>query len=214
MNLGRIIKFFTDAKVLKACYGLTTKGYLYERGWVNSVRMQRPINANNEPVPWVTISFLDFIRPRLKADMTIFEYGSGNSTLFYSRLVKSVTSVESDKSWYQNIEKEMPANVTLRYVPREAQDDYCNFASKSALRYDLIIVDGHSRFDCVKACLNSLSDNGVIVLDNSNRAEYKEIYEFLDIKGFRSLDFWGMAPGSLRTNCTTVFYQTKNCLLI
>ena len=43
-----------------------------------------PIDKNSNPLPWVTYGFIDFISERLNKSIDVFEYGSGNSTLWYA----------------------------------------------------------------------------------------------------------------------------------
>jgi hypothetical protein len=211
-KLSRIIKFFLDVKMLKVFYSMKYKGYLYDRGWIASYALARPVNKNGEPRPWVTHSFFDFIVPRLTSKLNIFEYGSGNSTLYYASKVNTVTSVESDEAWYRLIEKKMPQNVSLFYKPQNMLEQYIESCKVQAKHFDLIIVDGLSRYECAKASLQGLNDQGVVVLDNSNWSEHKKIYDLLSDNRFRFIDFWGVAPGSTKINCTTIFYRDSNCL--
>ncbi|MFZ2904625.1 MAG: FkbM family methyltransferase [Cyclobacteriaceae bacterium] len=206
--------FLSNLRLLRVYYAMSQKGYLLENGWVSSIEKRMPVDKGGFPLPWVTLSFIGFIRDRLTNNLSVLEYGSGNSTLFYASRVKSVTSVESNEKWYKKILEKMPENVVLTYVPVDDKERYVNFAQHVKQLFDVVIVDGHSRFDCVKAGRQTLTERGVIVLDNSNRKEYKEIYSYLFTEGFRCLDFWGMAPGSIRTNCTTIFYRDQNCLTI
>jgi hypothetical protein len=62
--------------------------------------------------------------------------------------------------------------------------------------------------------VEKLSDKGVIVLDDSERNEYKPGIDFVLQKGFKSLEFLGIAPTVLFKKCTTVFYRSNNCLEI
>jgi hypothetical protein len=66
--------------------------------------------------------------------------------------------------------------------------------------------------NCIKQSIDSLSPAGVMVLDDSERDEYKEGIAFLRTKNFRSIEFWGIAPGIFFRKCTTVFYRDGNCL--
>ena len=64
-------------------------GFLREAGWLKSVEKRMPVNRNGEPIPWFTISFNYYLDGRLKKEMSVFEYGSGNSTLYFSSRVAS-----------------------------------------------------------------------------------------------------------------------------
>ncbi len=78
----------------------------------------------------------------------------------------------------------------------------------------MIIIDGLHRNECLIEAYEKLSEGGVIILDDSERAEYKQGINFILEKGFKSLEFWGIAPTILFKKCTTVFYKNNNCLQI
>jgi len=61
---------------------------------------------------------------------------------------------------------------------------------------------------------NFLTDEGVIILDDSKRNEYDRGIIHLMNKGFKKIDFGGIPPGTFIKKFTTVFYRTKNCLYI
>ena len=78
-------------------------------------------------------------------------------------------------------------------------------------KFDIIIVDGRDRVNCVKNSIDKLKENGIIILDDSERKEYNEAKEFLFYKGYKKIEFWGIAPGVFYNKCTTVFYKEHNC---
>jgi tRNA A58 N-methylase Trm61 len=144
--------------------------------------------------------------------MEIFEFGAGNSTLYYAKRVASVTAVEHNASWYDKIKSNLPANVNLLYKELKYDGDYCRAALVNSKTYNMVIVDGRDRVNCLKNSLQALAQNGVVILDDSQREEYEEGKMFLKEKGFRSIDFWGINPANTYSSCTTVFYKTDNCL--
>lgn len=188
------------------------EGYLEETGWIKSYKLQKPVGPDNQPLPWVTYSFIDFISPRLDKTMVILEYGSGNSTTFYSQRVKQVHSVEHDQAWYQQVSAQLPPNVSLHYVDLQTDGDYARFAVASHSAFDVIIVDGRDRVNCVKHSVSSLSPRGVLVLDDSERQEYSDGITLMVQQGFKRIDFWGIAPGIFYKKCTSLFYRDGNCI--
>jgi tRNA A58 N-methylase Trm61 len=144
--------------------------------------------------------------------MDVFEYGSGNSTLWYSKKVNSVSSVEDDKQWFEKVQNNMPDNVMIYHENLVYGGTYCHFSNILNKEFDLIIIDGRDRVNCMKNTLTSLKKNGIIVLDDSEREQYKEGIEFLVANQFKRIDFWGISPGLFYKKCTTVFYKTNNCI--
>ena len=140
------------------------KGYLNEIGWIDSLNNKMPINKDSKPIPWVTYSFIDFISDRLNNTMDIFEYGSGNSTLWYADKVNSVTSVEHDNGWFNKIKNNMPNNVNINYQELIYDGEYSKFLKKMDKKFDIVIVDGRDRINCIK---NSYPFTGLISNYNS-----------------------------------------------
>lgn len=109
-------------------------------------------------------------------------------------------------------------NVDLYLVPlREYVQNFEVIISliplkKQLPKFDIIIIDGLHRVECCKKALNHLKSSSVIILDDSEREEYREGIDFLMRKGMRKIDFSGIAPGILFNKCTTIFYKTKNCM--
>ncbi len=189
-------------------------GYLHDIGWVNSIATQSIIDVNNKPLPWVTYPFISFINTRINKSHKVFEFGSGNSTLYYAARAGSVYSVENDEFWYNKIKNTMPANVTLYQCELIYGGEYSQYALKTGSKFDVVIVDGRDRVNCCKNSIDALITGGVIVLDDSERDAYQPGIQFLTNKGFKRLDFWGIAPNVDYQKCTTIFYKSDNCLNI
>jgi len=195
----------------KGLLGFKRGGYLYDIGWTNSRDIGNVVDLSNKPLPWVTYPFIQFIAERLNNSHEIFEFGSGNSTLYYSKKAAFVYSVESDEFWYEKIKNAMPQNVKLFYCQLVYGEDYCKYAAKTNKEYDIIIVDGRDRVNCCANSIVALKSTGVIILDDSERKEYTGAVSFLAENGFKKIDFWGIAPAVNYLKCTTIFYKSNNC---
>ena len=207
-----VLNVLLQPKVLKQLIAMGSHGYLKEIGWFNSFKHKIPMDNSGKPLPWVTYGFIDFIEERLNKNMYVFEYGSGNSTLWYAERVASVTAVEHDKHWVEKIQDTMPNNVEIFYQELKYGGEYANFVNQQDKMFDIIIVDGRDRVNCIKKAVMKLPPSGVIVLDDSERETYREAIDFLLDKGFKKIDFWGISPGLFYKKCTTIFYRTDNCL--
>ncbi|MCB9361658.1 MAG: FkbM family methyltransferase [Flavobacteriales bacterium] len=196
---------------LLSFYSLKKSGYLFDQGWFYSFKAKKPIDKENNPIPWMTYSFIDFISSRLNSNMKIFEYGSGNSTLWWSKRVKTIVSCEHDKLWYNSLLNDLPENVTLEY--KEVKNgNYARKISEYVNEFDIIIIDGRDRISCAKNSLLALKKDGIIIWDNSDRKEYQEGYNFLTSQGFKRIDFIGLGPINVMPWATSVFYKSDNCL--
>lgn len=73
-------------------------------------------------------------------------------------------------------------------------DDYKGYASVICKKpngyFDLVVVDGMARSLCLWYAMHMVKDDGVIVLDNSDRWHFNGMQCHLINNGFNRLDFW------------------------
>jgi protein-L-isoaspartate O-methyltransferase len=190
---------------------LNKKSYIHTSGWYESLRNGFPCRADGSPIPWMNYSIVTFLEQRLQSDQTMFEYGSGFSTKFYAQRVQSVTSVEHVQKWFDLMMTEKAENMSMIQVDKDQDGQYCRAIQQNDNRYDVIIVDGRDRVNCVKQSYQQLSDRGVMLLDDSERDRYQEAMTFMQNNGFRQLDFEGIKPKDKKLSRTTLFYRPDNC---
>ncbi len=210
-KLIKVFKLLFKVRVLISLLKLASYDYLYEIGWTKSVSKKIPVNCDDEPIPWVTYGFIHFIEKRLKNDMSVFEFGSGYSTIWYAKKVNSIICLEHDKDWFEKIKNQLPENAIINYC--ELIENYYNrFLFRLKKEFDIIIIDGRQRVECIKNSISNLKDDGVMVLDDSERKQYTEGIKYLLDNGFKQIDFWGISPCLTYKKCTTIFYKSNNCL--
>lgn len=192
---------------------LLSKNFLARSGWKKSVSQGLPVSEDGAPLPWFTYSAMYFLNDRLSPDMRVFEYGSGNSTLWLAERVKEVVSVEHDPDWYRRMTEVFRSSPQINYQHRDLKTgEYALSITELGREFDLVIIDGRDRVDSARHSLACLSPKGVILWDNSDRESYREGYDYLLERGFRRLDFFGTGPISSHGWCTSVFYRSDNCL--
>ncbi len=191
---------------------LMLNGALIDDGWYNSFYTKESIDKNGQPIPWCTYPFIKFIEPRLRKNFIAFEFGCGNSTLWYAERIKSIKSVEHNKSWYEKMNKKVPTNSTIIFRELQENGDYAREVLNATENYHIIINDGEDRNNCLKHALLKLTDDGIIVFDNTDREDYDSSYQLLLSSGFKRIDFTGMVPISNINSCTSIFYRQHNCL--
>ena len=211
-QIKTLLILIKEPKVLSRLLSLRLSGYLMDVGWFSAFKIGEPVDKNLEPLPWLTYPFIDFITGKLSKEFNVFEFGSGNSTLFFAERVKQVSSVEHNSEWHNKLISKIPGNSNLLLSKSASSADYITILKQSNKQFDLIIIDGIHRVDCCLYALNFLTVKGVIILDDSEREQYKEGIEHLINKGFKRIDFWGIPPGMVLRKCTTIFYKTKNCM--
>src|SRR3712207_2933796 len=82
----------------------------FDYAHVQSAALTRPVDAKGQPVPWYTYPAIEYVRQLDFSDKEVFEYGSGQSTLFWAQAAKRVVSVEEDEAWHAYVAKKLPAN--------------------------------------------------------------------------------------------------------
>lgn len=187
-------------------------GALIDDGWYKSFHSKQSINKTGQPIPWCTYAFIKFIEPRLKKDFNAFEFGCGNSTLWYALKIKSIKSVEHNRNWFDKIIKQIPSNSVILFRELQENGDYSREVLNRNENYHIIIIDGEDRNNCLKYSLLRLTDDGVIVFDNTDREDYNISYHLLARSRFKRIDFTGMVPIANINSCTSIFYRQNNCL--
>jgi precorrin-6B methylase 2 len=193
---------------------LNKASFLHQTGWYTSLLEGKPTNFNNEEIPWLNYGVINFLGERLKDDFILFEYGSGSSTMYFSKKVQTVISVEHNQLWFNKVNENLPNNVTLIFVPLDFNATYCKSIHQFNHKFDIVLVDGRDRVNCVKQSIAKLSEKGIIILDNSTREKYKEIFEWMTHRQFRHLTFTGIVAGGFKLEAATIFYKSENCLEI
>ena len=177
-------------------------------GQYRSMRRWECIDANDEPIAWYTYPAIEYIRQLDFTDKAVFEYGSGNSTLFWQNRCREVIATEDNEEWYNRIKTKLPDDV--KYNLLVDQDAYVNSINNYETQFDIIVIDGSHRYQCAGAALNKLKDDGIIILDNSDW--YEKTSERLRAAGLIEVDMAGFGPINGYT-WTTSFYFRRNVQL-
>ncbi|SKB13668.1 hypothetical protein PL11201_520189 [Planktothrix sp. PCC 11201] len=185
--------------------------YILTSGWLNSLHQSKPVTQDNRPLPWYTYPAIEFLEDKVKPDFKVFEFGAGQSTLWWSERVSEVISIENDPNWFQEINSKMPNNVQLFLKKNETE--YAKMIKQFPLDYfDVIIVDGANRNHCLELSLNHIKETGLIIFDNTDDYNYDSSVQLLASKGYKRLDFWGIIPCYTYKNCTSLFFKKFDIL--
>ena len=197
---------------LGGCVQLMLLSELKDSGWFRSFKTKQSVDKNGNPIPWNTYTYINFIENRLRKHFDIFEYGSGNSTLWYAQRAGTIKSVENDKTWFELISKKIPSNSKIVYKELEYDGEYSKEVLRDDKNYHIIVIDGRDRNNCLKNAVNKLTDDGIIVFDNSEAEEYQESISLILKQGYKRIDFLGILPIVAHSSCTTILYRNNNCL--
>jgi len=156
-------------------------------------------------------SAIAFLDERLTSDMSLFEFGSGYSTLYFAARVQSVTAVEHSAEWRDSLIGELPDNASVMFRELDSDGAYCRAIHDGGNAYDVVVVDGRDRVNSLKQSIDRLSPGGVLLLDDSKRPRYQEAHDHARAAGFRPLHFQGLKPRGKVMDESTLFYRDGNC---
>ncbi len=130
----------------------------------------------------------------------MFEWGSGGSTLFFTKRVKKIISIEHNPEWYHRISEllknsnilnceyflkelgpaspDIPEEYRLAGRKRLGLDtrEYVQVIDNTPDEYfDLVVVDGRQRTTCVKHALPKIKQGGYLLVDDMSETELPEI---------------------------------------
>jgi len=203
--------------------------YLISTGWIKTCFIKKSVDKEGKPSPWLTYPVLRFLDKRLNKTMSVYEFGSGNSTMWFSERVKFIRSIEHDQNWISELKPKLSKNVELvyrsigemaklkygdlTYCKADFSIPYISDIIETDRKFDIIIIDGIFRNSCIATSLKSLALNGILIIDNLNyQKEMSESLDFLEKQGFKLIEFWGMSPIIPINSCTGIFYKENNCL--
>lgn len=207
---------------------LNPSQWKYFLKWIKSIGPNQ--SALEDRIPWMSYSSIDFLNRVVNKNMTVFEYGSGGSTLFFSDRSEKVVSIEHDEKWYKKLQKVLseeqinnvqyflkkPKKISSKQYKeeyyrswREQNASFRNYVTHinnyEDKYFDIVSVDGRSRVPCIREAYDKVRPGGYIVLDNSSRKDYFEAFLFLRQKGCVEINFFGLLGYETTLNQTTIW---------
>jgi hypothetical protein len=177
----------------------------FEYAHLKTVARRSCIDAAENPVPWYTYPAIEYLKQLDFSGRSVFEYGSGNSTLFWASVAGRVVSVEDDEKWHAIVAPQLPAHCEL--VLETDVGAYGAVIQRYPEQFDVIVVDGaargNTRLNCSRLALRQLREGGMIILDNSDWLP--ESARALRDGGLIQVDMTGFAPISAQTQTTSFF---------
>lgn len=180
-------------------------------GWLESLCLGRPVGAEGRPVPWLAAPAIEFLEARVGPESRIFEWGSGNSTLWWAECAAEVHAIEHDRGWADEMSRQLPPNASVVHKA-DGADYVAEIRRYPRNHFDVVVIDGVSRVACAQVAPDFVKPAGMIVLDNSDRRSEGEAVAALDAAGWLRIDFFGLTPGNLYRNCTSVFFRDPGVL--
>lgn len=162
------IYMFTPKNLLKNLRTMITQ----PRYFINRLRVML-YQIVHPGYPWLTAASIKLIEEFLDADKTGFEWGSGESTVWFAKRVRKLISIEHNDQWHRRvlgiIEESGITNVDYRLVSVEnGCSEYAQQIVKGEQKFDFVLVDGECRGACFAEAAQCLRPGGYLVLDNAD----------------------------------------------
>jgi len=195
MDLTNRQRVWKLAKSLAGNPDLAPK-YLRNCPWVTRSPLARG-------VPWWSFRAIEYLDQLLPADVAVFDWGSGGSTLFWARRGAHVLALEHDREWARRVAEALDAErvrnrVDLRLDPdwetklrRSAEGGEVKWAGDDLSGFDLIAIDcgvdtADVRRECFRFAETQVRSGARILVDDvwrypdlvrDNRATRVRIFE-------------------------------------
>ena len=174
----RTILFHAKALLCKVSNTLGISPILRKIYFVKNKKYFKEIQKEGEFLPWITYPAILWLMKHIDGNMRVFEYGSGNSTLFFAGKVGQIVSVEYNSAWFKIVREKIAVNDVRNcdyslhepvYVGQSKNEgvfgnflsagvQYKNFSFKEYCKtitkfpdnyFDLVLVDGRARLSCL-----------------------------------------------------------------
>lgn len=183
------------------------RGLLFQYGWLKSWWRRRPVDTAGKPLPWLTYPAIDFISQFDFSDASVFEWGSGYSTLWWAERCRRIVTVESNVKWVAYIKPLLPTAVEFIVSSFDVEAEVAALTGLTERHFDVFVIDNHGpfRWRCAEVAASNLAAGGFVILDNSDQCP--KACMVLRDAGLTQVDFTGFAPGNAYAHTTSIFFR-------
>ena len=174
--------------------------YLEEIGVFSSIEGEL-LNGDFEPIPLLTSSFLNWFETQKWNSLNLLELGAGGSTLYFAKFFKSVTSLETNQKWFDELLLKIPSNVNLVKASNILDSLQENYIS-DIHSFNVILIDASENRAKLTRWLVNRGYKGIIFFDNAEWYR-KSVGIFLE-EDFLEIPFFGLKPIEDWVSCTSV----------
>jgi hypothetical protein len=175
----------------------------YNFGFLESVRTQIPVNGSGETMPMYTYPCYEYLNSMNWEGADVFEYGTGFSTIWWKNHGANIYGVEHNKNWYEKINGKELGYITLE----NSIHNYPHSINIFDKQFDVIVIDGLVRYQCVPPALKNLKSGGIIIFDNSDW--HSNTKELLDTKDLIPIHFHGFKPTHVDSQTTSIYMHKE-----
>jgi len=142
---------------------------------------------------------IEKVEGMLNKKFTVFEWGTGYSTIWLAHRSGQVITMEHTQEWYDKIRRiardMFLYNIDFNLFALHDERYFTHIHNTGGI--DLIIIDGRERVKCFREAYKH--DCPIIMLDDSERDRYKEAFSY-------QLDYTDTLPNT-QGQKATIFYK-------
>lgn len=159
--------------------------YLSSYGWQTSKRAQEPVDASGNPIPWITYPALSVLQTVALPHYRVFEYGCGNSSLWWARHTNSVISVEHNSGWAAKVAAKAPSNLKVLLRSQQTSEPEPDLVKAFLARKPNLYLSGSAELDVE----HGMQTDGFY--DYAMQATKQDPFDVIVVDGMaRSLTAW------------------------
>lgn len=171
-----------------------------DMGFRGSIEAGRGQFADGKLAPWMSYSLLEYLMGLDLREFDLLEIGGGDSTPFWAARTRSVTTLEANPQYVEQIKRDNPG-VKVEFA---AADDLGPRVAAFERKFDIIVIDpAANRVRCARAAINKVADGGFVILDNSDW--YPNASRILREGGLIQIDFHDFRPLHFYRATTSIF---------
>ena len=175
------------------------------------MRVGRSFANGGKAIPWMSYSIIEFLEQQLPSGVRVLEWGSGQSTIWWSGRASEVIAIEHDAGWVGVVAPSVGPNVRVLFADVRSAEYLTKPLEFGA--FDVVVVDGRRRSECVGAAEGLVNESGIIIVDDAARPEYAAAIGRLVDNGWTRLDFGGMRPLSYVSGLTAMLYRSRTSVV-
>lgn len=191
---GELCDFSALAGVIPA--GLTWLAARFRKEWVKQ--------------PWWVWSATKFVQSHLLATDKVLEIGSGYSSIWLSKRCSEIATVEESLEWKTRIE-EIARRFSIGNIEFIVDDSFEGYRwrIRETPPPDVVVIDASSRKRIFESLMSSEVKPRIIIYDDTDRPENREIGVLASVGGYQKNSFRGFKPECLHVCETTVLVRTN-----
>lgn len=147
-----------------------------------------PIDAG---FPWINYCVIQFLHHSIDRKMRVLEFGAGGSSIFFLKKGVELFSIEHEKIWINEVKERISPVQFSKWSPHlvlsrnqetnlpNLEDYLSPLKNIKNASLDVVLIDGRHRVESIKRSMSLIKGGGILILDNSDRSDYQEVFTLL-----------------------------------